>query len=128
VVAARALEGLLTVWIRNLHLYNLIIVNVVLRCRRCKADRLRLRMNRRHVVEIGRLLEESLITVLASIIKLLHVALHVIVHGILVLLCHAASFVLANKETICVLGILNCHIELLVEYLKSRMCYFNFLK
>lgn len=112
VVAARALEDLLTIRIVNLHLYNLIIVIPVLRSSCCKTDRLCLRMNRRQMVEICGLLEEALVAVLTRIIKLLHVTLHVIVHGVLVLLCYRASFVLANKETIGILGILNCHFEI----------------
>jgi hypothetical protein len=60
-------------------------------------DLLIIRMDRRHVVKKGRLLEESLITVFAGISELRHVAFHVVEHRVLALEGLVAVLVLADK-------------------------------
>lgn len=64
----------------------------------------------RHVVKKGRLLNEPLLAVFAGVGEVLHVPLHVIVHGVLTCEALATILLLADKLTLGVLDVFHCHL------------------
>lgn len=86
-----------------------------------------LRMDRSHVVEVGRLLEESLITVFAGVSELRHVAFHVVEHRVLALEGLVAVLVLADKVASGILNILESHCKSVVSDISQpTRGHFNF--
>jgi hypothetical protein len=87
----------------NLLLRNhLVIVSWVLRNNiitvlLTNSDRVTSRMNSCHVMKKSGLLNKALVTLSALETKLIHVALDVVVHGVLAAKCLGASFVRADK-------------------------------
>jgi hypothetical protein len=87
----------------NLLLHNhLIIISRVLRNNvitvlLTNSDRVTSRMNSSHMMKKSRLLNKALVTLSTLEAKLIHVALDVVVHGVLAAKCLGASFVRADK-------------------------------
>jgi len=73
------------------------------------ADSIVARMNSRHVMKKRRLLDKTLIALRALVAKLVQMTLDMVVHGVLACEGLVAALMAANKETLCVLGILNWH-------------------
>jgi len=73
-------------------------------------DLIGLRVGGGHVVKKGRLLNEPLLAVFARVGEVLHMPLHVIVHGVLTCEALATILLLADKLTLGVLDVFHCHL------------------